>query len=371
MIDFDLEIKHVQPINIKNMELNQYRINNNIRKSIILYNKSIAEIKTNNFDIAVNDLKTALSYNRGFSEAIRLLGLCYIHKKKYGRAEKTFKKLAKYEIYDDLAKEYIKNLLVEKNMIKTMQGIGRYNTSYIDKNKQSILTKSSRKKIGIGFSILIIGMVGFTIYWFVSNFQTNSKKIQVINNIADFEKRIDENTEDNKILAENNTISYDDYINIEKKLDNMKSELDFYRNKYDILAMLNDVEKSLNDRDYEKAASALLDMKNISFDDNSKIKFDKLWTDINANAKWTIYNQGNRLYKDGKYKEALPKLIIASEFNPSPELMPWIIYQIGICYKETNEKTNAIVFFQKVEDNYPKSQYAANSKRMINQIENK
>lgn len=364
MIDFDLEMKNIQSINIKNMELNQYRINDNIRKSIILYNKSIAEIKTNNLDLAINDLKKALSYNRGFSEAIKLLGLCYVNEKKYRKAEKTFEKLAEYEIYDNLAKEYMKNLIIERTMSKTMDAIRRVNASSIDKKKQFILTKHLRKKIIIGFSILIIVTIGFTItYRVVSSLQTDSKKVQTINKVVD--------SEQNKILAPKNTISYEDYKNIEEKLDSTKSELDYYKNKSDILSMLNEAEKSFNEGNYEKAANTLLNMKNIRFDDETKIKFDKLWKDMKTNALWTIYNQGNRLYKEGKYQEALPKLKIASEIDPNLDLMPWIIYQIGICYKETNDNNDALLSFQKVKDNYPKSKYASDSERMINQIGNK
>jgi tetratricopeptide (TPR) repeat protein len=356
LIDFNLEIKNVQPINIESMELNQSRINDNIRKSIILYNKSIIEIKTNDLDLAINDLKKALLYNRDFSEAIKLLGLCYIKIKKYGRAEKAFKKLAKYEIYDGLVEDYLKNLIIERTMTKTMEDITRVNSSFNKKDKQYILNGRFRKKLIVGFSILIIAVVGFTItHWVASNLQNDTKKVEAVDTVAD--------SEQNKILVEKDTLLSEDYKNIEQKLDNTKSELNYYKNKYDVLSKLNEVEKSFSDGNYEEAANMLLDMKDM--------RFDKLWANIKQKAIWTIYNQGNRLYKDGKYQEALPKLKLAFEFEPSQELMPWVTYQIGICYKETNDNANALVFFQEVKDKYPKSKYASNSERMIKQIGNK
>ncbi|MCY6372650.1 tetratricopeptide repeat protein [Clostridium ganghwense] len=372
MFDFDLEIKKIRPINLKDMELNQYRINDNIIKSIILYNKSIAEVKANNLDLAIKDLKKALSYNRSFSEAVRLLGLCYVNKKAYRRAEKTFKKLAKYEIYSDLAKEYLKNLIIERTMYKTMDAIKRVKAGSNNKKNQFILTQYLRGKIIIGLSILIIVMVGFIVsYGGPSNLQTVWKKTQATNKVVDSEKKTDKNSEENKILSEKNTISHEDYENMQKKLEDTKLELDNYKNKYDILTMLNEVEKSFKDGNYEKAAGTLINMKNMNFDDETKIKFDKLWANIKTNALWTIYNQGNRLYKQAKYKEALPKLKIASEIDSNLDIMPWITYQIGVCYKETNDNTNALVYFQKIKDNYPKSNYASSAERMINQIGNK
>jgi outer membrane protein assembly factor BamD (BamD/ComL family) len=68
--------------------------------------------------------------------------------------------------------------------------------------------------------------------------------------------------------------------------------------------------------------------------------------------------------------EALPKLKIASEIDTNLDLMPWITFQIGMCYKETNDNANALIYFKQVKDNYPKSNYVSNAKMMINQIGN-
>lgn len=361
------------------MELKQYRINDKIIKSIILYNKSIAEIKANDLDLAIKDLKKALSYNRSFSEAIKLLGLCYVNKKAYRRAEKTFKKLGEYEIYSDLAKEYLKNLIIQRTMDKTIDAIRKVKAGSNNKKNKFILTKHLKGKMIIGLSILIIGIAGFIIIYGVpSNLQTTWKKAKVTNKVVDFQETPDKNPEENKILSKKNTISYEEYEDIKRKLEDTKLELDNYKNKYDIyknkdhiLTMLNEVEKSFEDGNYEKAAGTLISMKNVNLDDETKIKFDKLWSDIKTNAIWNIYNQGNRLYKEAKYQEALPKLKIAYEIGPNLEIMPWITYQIGVCYKETNDNNNALTYFQKLKDSYPKSNYASSAEGKINEIRNK
>ncbi len=366
MIDFDLEIKNIQPINIKNMELKQYKINDNIIKSIILYNKAIAEIRTKDLDLAIKDLKKALSYNQGFAEAMKLLGLCYVSNKEYKRSEKTFKKLMKYEIYNEIAKAYIKELLVENNTSKTLQRIRSVKSSYNSGKKQSIVRKYLRGKSIIGFSILVIIGTGFIIaYGVPSMLQTFSPEVETTNKLVNADAKIEEKTEENEVST---AISYEEYESVQKKLEDTKIELDDYKKKYDVLLLLNEVEKSYQDGNYEKAAQDLLHIKKMRFDDGTKVKFDKLWWDIKTNGLWPIYNHGNRLYKEGKYQEALPKLKIVSEIDPNLDLMPWVTYQIGMCYKETKDNTNALVFFQKVKDNYPKSNFATSSETMINQI---
>lgn len=375
MVDFNLEIKKAQPVNIKEMELNRYRIDTNIKKSIILYNMAIGEIKEGNLDLAINDLKKALSYNKGFSEAIKLMGLCYVNMKEYKKAEKVFKKLSKFEIYSILANEYIESLKIKKFAPRNIKTIDKADEVLNDKGSQYILNKALKGKIIIGTLITSIFIGGIIINNLYSiNVQGVLKKFQANKEVTDYEKESgDENNKDlnkDEISPEKSTIAYEDYEKIQKNLEDTKSELDSYKNKYSILTMLNDTEESFKTGDYEKAASTLISIKGMNFDDETKVKFDKLWQDLTPNVLWTIYNQGNKLYKQNKYAEALPKLKIASEIDPNLNLMPWITYQIGTCYKETNDNTNALIYFKKVKDNYPKSEYASNAHMMIQQIEN-
>jgi TolA-binding protein len=352
LINFDLELKNVQPINIKDMQLSRSQISNNIIKSIILYNKAIAEIKTNDINLAIKDLKKALSFNQGFAEAIKLLGLCYVNNDEYRKAKKAFKNMIKNEMYKDLANEYLRNLVTK--------------TSTPRNNNQL------RKKIIIGFSVSVIITAGFIItYHIVSNSNYASKKSEADNKSIAYEKSTDKNSEQAKILVEENAKLHKDYKNIETELNNTKSQLNYYKNKYDVLSMLNEAEILYKNGNYEKAASNLIRMKNMKLDGELKTRFDKLWSEVKSKGLWTIYNDGNKLYKQGKYKEALPKLIITSELDSSLNIMPWITYQIAKCYKATNDNTNALVFFKKVKNNYPNSEYASYSEGMIKEIESK
>lgn len=361
------------------MELNRYKIDNNIKKSIVLYNIAIGEIKKGDLGLAINYLKKALSYNKGFSEAIKLTGLCYVNMKEYKKTEKIFRKLAKDLIYNELANEYMQNLIIEKSMSKNMNNIEEVNYIFNDQKKQPIAIKHSKGKIIIGLLIVIIAIAGVSINYFypltvqgvLTKFPTSIQvalgKFQSNNKIVDSEEETDKNLDDNETSSEENTIAYEDYENAQKNAEDTKLELDSYKNN--IVNMLNDVEKSFKDGNYDKAASTLISMKSMNFDDETKTKFDKLWQDLKPNALWTIYNQGNMLYKQKNYIEALPKLKIASEIDPNLDLMPWITFQIGMCYKETNNNANALIYFKQVKDIYPKSNYVSNAKMMISQIE--
>lgn len=379
LINFDLEMKSAQPINIKEIELNRYKMDDSIKKSIVLYNMAIGDIKKGDLELAINDLEKALSYNKVFSEAIKLTGLCYVNMKKYKKAEKIFRKLAKDLIYNELANEYMQSLIIKKSMSKNINII---EDNYISnsKKKQPIVGKRSKGKIIISLLIVIILIAGVSINYFYpltiqgvltkmpTSIQGVLGRFQANNKIVYSEETTDKNLDEDETLSEENIIVHEDYENSQKNAEDTKLELDSYKNN--IVSMLNDVEKSFEDGDCEKAASTLISMKSMNFDDETKPKFDKLWQDLKPNVLWTIYNQGNNLYKQKNYMEALPKLKIASEIDPNLDLMPWITFQIGMCYKETNDNTNALIYFKQVKDNYPKSNYVSNAKMMISQIGN-
>lgn len=367
MVDFDLEIKNIQPINIKNTELNRYKLDEKIKKSIILYNIAIGEMKRNKLDLAINDLKKALYYNKNFSDAIKLMGLCYVNIMEYRKAEKTFKKLAKYDICKELAKEYIESLIIKKAISKAKENMKE--VKYISNNtmKRHIVSKSSRGII-IALSILMIVMVGFAIsYWNPLNIKGILEKVQYNDKIVASDEKSNENS-DEESSSEKNTVAYEDHENVQKDLDNTKLELEYSKNKDNISNMLNNADIFFKNGDYEKSASTLIGMKNMDLDVEAKLKFDKLWQEVKTSGVWTIYNEGNKLYKERKYGEALPKLRISSEIEPSLNIMPWATFQIGTCYKEIKDYNNALIYFHKVVDNYPESSYVSNAKLMINQI---
>lgn len=139
--------------------------------------------------------------------------------------------------------------------------------------------------------------------------------------------------------------------------EDQKVKSDSYKNN--ILGMLDEAEKSIRDGKYEIAAEDLINVKNENLDNDTKAKFDKLWQDLKISGLWPIYNDGNKLYKQKKYAEALPKLKMISQIDSDIDIMPWLMYQIGTCYKEINDYSNALIYFRQVKDKYPKTEYAS------------
>lgn len=383
MIDFNSEIEKIYPINVKEIELNRNGIDLNIKKSIILYNTAIGEMKKGNFCQAIYDLKKAISYNKDFTDAIKFMGLCYVKMNEYKKAEKVFKSLNKYEIYEELVNEYLQSLGTINLMYTASTVATTVDDLLNDRNKQFAGANGPGKKIAMCLLIIIIFIMGVGINYFypeivrgaLTRFKSNSN---IQTEQAKSEGKNDEDIDSNKYTNKNSGEEATEALAVEKKIDgaetkdimengdNNKVEADNY--KKETINMLNDVEKAVNTENYERAAGILIDMQNRNFEANTKSIFNQLWQSLKPNPIWKIYNAGNKLYKENKYKEALPKLIIASEFIPNADIMPWLTYQIGMCYKETNDKANALAYFNKVKNDYPKSEYVSYANSNICEI---
>ena len=345
-MNFSYEIDKINPISISNEEFNIYKISDNVRRSISLYNKSIRNLKINCVDLAIADLKKALSLNPDFYEAMKLLGLCYIYKKNFNKARKLFKKLAEYDIYTEMANKYLREMKDNRVAPKTPTTI------------------KSTKKLAISFlAIVIITIVTGGVYFNAFNIQSMFNRFQK----AEFEKNRD--IEQQKTINEKKKEMDEKLEILKKEQEAEKSKVD--NNKNNILSILNDAEKVYSEGNYEEALDNLIAIKPLKLDDAEKLRFDKLWNSIKASNVWTIYNEGNKLYKQGNYQAALPKLLKVQQLAPELEVMPWDLFQIGNCYKQTNDNKNALIFFEKVKNDYPNTQYAGYSEEMINEINNK
>lgn len=377
-MNFSYEIEKVKPINISDEEFKLHRIPNNVRKSIALYNRSVKNLKIGSVDLAITDLKKSLSLNPDFSEAVKLLGLSYVYKKDFRKAEKLFKKLTKYEMYNVLANKFLQEIKTDNTVSKALDTIKIANSNSnntLKKENNSRLSEYSNKinkakKLPQRFAILFL--VAATVITIIAAVYYNGSNIQsMFNKTQKAELEKNKELEHQKAISEKNKEIDEKQKILQKNLEAAKSKIDEHNNKNNAISILNEAEKCYSEGNYEKALNNLITIKSLKLEESEKLRFDKLWNSIKTNDVWTIYNQGNKLYKQGNYQEALPKLLKVQQVAPELEVMPWNLYQIGNCYKQINDNKNALIFFEKVKNDYPNTKYAGYSEGMIGEINSK
>src|SRR5690554_1043093 len=103
-----MELKKFSEIDIGNLQKNVKDLPDDMINSIKLYNKAIDSLKRDSEDIAIIELKKAVSLNPGFNEAINLLGLCYAYIGEKDLAQEMFSRVVDSESNGIKAFNYLK-----------------------------------------------------------------------------------------------------------------------------------------------------------------------------------------------------------------------------------------------------------------------
>ena len=132
MTDFKQEIKSYSPIDLDRLLKTNLDMPDNLKNSVLLYNKALANIRIKSEDIAIIELKKAISLNPDFCEAINLLGLLYASIKENNSARDCFERVLSIEPNDSKALEYIK--LLDPNLDRA----GKIKAKHREKGKTKI-----------------------------------------------------------------------------------------------------------------------------------------------------------------------------------------------------------------------------------------
>lgn len=374
MIDLKHELVNYPAIDIASLEINRPDLPDNFKNSVVLYNKALESIRSGSEDIAIIELKKAVSINPEFYEAANLLGLCYVSIKEYEKAEEMFKRVMDSEKNGAKALAYINALeggnasgtAGSKKSAKKRQPLGipaekKQNTGKsLQKNSASYKKEILKYAIGCLIGIMVMAVI---------NFLTSEPPQDPVPTSADVDTtQIEEAVEAVKKEYEaklNDMKQRNDVL--EESLRKANQSIDYYENVIELL----EAEKLASSGEHYKAADLLIQLKSINFQDTEKEKYDKLLQDIMPKAAIEAYNQGVKLFKQNNFQEALDVLSKARLYGDglSNVYMDAILYNLAKSYMELGDYQNAISTFNQVINDYPNSSYVKHAKSWIAYIE--
>ena len=361
MIDLKQEIQDFGVINLRDISQNEADVPDNIRNSVFLYNKAIESLRTGSEDIAIIELKKAISMNSHFYEAMNLLGICYSYTEDNERAAEIFDRVIKAEKNSVKALRYLSILNNGEVDGNTKSRTRKRNTAPILKDSKSI-SKSEKlddgpKKLFTWFRYAVFFAAGILLAVLIQSTLLKPEKIEenpTDNNIINTEKTTDEyKIKYEKLLPE--------YELLKKDMDAAARSVDYYKS----VIKLYEIESLVSKKQMENAADMLLLMKTADFQGDDKVKFDNLYKSVMPGAARAVYDEGYKLYNTKKYQESLKKLSKVEVYDPQFNRMDAVLYYMGRCYQLLNDSRNAVALFQKLIDSHPKSNYAVNAKVRI------
>lgn len=389
MINFKKELKYFLPINLDNIIKIENEISEDIKNSILLYNSALENLKMDSEDIAIIELRKAISLNPEFHEAINLLGICYCYLNDYGKAEEMFEKVAKAEKNGVRAINYL-NDMRKAEIPDISQDGGKATKNHMRKKVQ----RPKEVKSGeIGVRERKPDTVRLIQYPSIGK-EKNNKKQEIIKyltgiiigliiafliGIPGISKQNkgssigSEGSNKDSIAAENekNTEFEEKYKQLSSEHEELIKDYEIAiadRDYYKAVIKLYEADDFYKAQKYEDAADMLVLVKNIEFSNTDKGKYDNLHKEIMPRASDIVYSQAYNLFQGQKFKESVNKYLKIPEYYENYGKMDIVLYYAGKCYLELDDKEKAKEMFQKTIEKYPDSEYAKYSQSRLNSI---
>ncbi len=379
MIDLQQELKNFSPIDLDSLVEENANLPDNVKDSVALYNSALENLRTGSEDIAVIELKKAVAINPDFYEAMNLLGLCYSFMKENEKASEMFERVIKAEPNSIRALKYL-NALNQKDLDASTAKEKRRAAQKAKKvkpvAKPSILpsgtdlpSRTEEKKKNPRFEIVkmvtaFVAGVIVTAIIAMPFFRSMSGELS--------ELRQKEKERENIVPVETPNPYKEKYENLNKDYEKLQEqfalankEIDYYKN----VALLYSIDGLASSKKYEEAADLLVELKQVQFREPEKEKFDRLYEQVIPQALSIAYNEGNRLFNNGRYQEAVDKLSKIPVYTDDWRNMDAALYLLGKSYAALNDRENARASFQAVIERYPDSQYATWSKGRMRELE--
>jgi tetratricopeptide (TPR) repeat protein len=359
LIDVIKELNEYRPIDLNLLTGKEEGITDDIRNSLMLYNKGIESLKSGSEDIAVIELKKAVALNPNFHEAWNLLGLCFIYMNEEEKAVEIFERVARQENNGVNAVKYLSQLNseIEISADKTKTKASSKN-SLESKKLQNLKKNRLHNYIMIGTLSFAIGLLAAVL--FNTGGQPENGAVvdhEKDNQIKGLMQQVENlNRDIERLNAENQSLKTD--------LSAAVNEADYYK----AAIKLEEAEDLYKDKDYEKAADILLLMKSEIFAGEELERFESLKGKVMPAAAWTVYERGYKAYNNGQNEEAIKNLEKVPVYNEAFERMDVVLYYLGRSSQRLNDSRNALAFFQKLLDTYPESNYADNAQARIRSI---
>lgn len=366
MINLKEELKNYQKIDIDSLEARGTGLSINARNSIVLYNKALDSLNMGSEDIAIIELKKAVSLNPEFYEAINLLGICYSYINEKSKAVEMFNRVIEAEKNSVMALKYLDMLNegetagIDTKKTKKKEKSGRKEKIRIfeSRNLNNIDPKKDIIKSAVCFAagaliVLVLCLI------FMRGTGVSVEELEKIENEKNLlaQKNLELEEQYNKL---NN-----DYNELQKNFDAANEYVDYYK----IVLKLYEADSLFRDGEVEKAADTLLILKTVDLEGDEKERFQTLYDKIMPQAAKKLFEEGTVLVNSSKkYGEALEKLNKIKLYTENFEKMDTVLYYIGKCYQQLDDSRNALGTYQKLIEEYPQSSYVKWAKIRIDEL---
>ncbi len=369
MINLKQELNKFNEINVGGLEKSISDLPDDVKNSVKLYNKALESLKKQSEDIAIIELKKAVSLNPNFNEAINLLGLCYIYTNEKALAQDMFSRVIESESNGIKAFDYLK--LVRGN--------------HADAPPKTLPDKPDKQKAGTKKQIVaatktpppaalnakknllrfILGVItGLIIMLIIAGphiFKKNDT--EALNNGDNDEPEV------KVVVDEEYKNRYDElsvkHSELKNELKQSRSELEYVSNVRSLL----EIQRMVNTNNLGDAADKVVALRSTAFTGIEKDIYDTFVDTVLPREAERLYDEAwNAIQKDENYEDGLELMRKVSEYAPEYK-KDGVLYYTGKCYQHTGELQKAMDRYNEILEKFPRSVFVKFVNYRISEIQ--
>lgn len=355
--------KNLQPENnlaadyLKKLQSRQTRLKA-IDQTLKKFNQALYYAKTGSDDLAILQAKRVIGMNSRFIKAYQLLGLLYMKKGEYAKAEKPLKAVLSIDTNNTLALSYLEEMkaLAKENKVNLPRKITKDTRRVV--SAEEVIGEGRRDEVivptyheGLGswatLAILVTGVIVGVLFTFFLILPVKERNIssEYNNTILSYNEKISER--DTNIGSLQGTIS-----GLEDEKAQLETALSAYTNEGGIITEYNKLlmvlKQRANGQFIEAMESILTVNPDVVADETFKNVYNELKNDFDVNAVANLYAMGKAQYDAHNWAQAEVYFRKALELQPD---YPEVIFLVGHCRQGQGDWPGAVGFYNMLIDN--------------------
>ena len=332
-----------------------------INQTIKKYNQALLYCRQGSRDLAIIQLKKVLSLNPKLVKGHQLLALLYMQDGKYEQAKKSLRNAAKIDENNTMTQRYLKEANRELRESNPKKQKKDDLISYQSGNETIIMPAHFKDNSAVQTIInIVIGIVlggAISMFLLLPNLKQQAKS--------------DANT---ALKAANDTIATKEQTisSLQNKVDDLTKEMEDTKEASDTVeTKLSSYEQLLTAYaafvadDIDAAGTALEKVSADDLSDKAKTIYDDVNAKVNEKYLASMYQEGYSAYNKGDQTTAIEKLKKVVEMDESYQNGN-AIYYLAQAYRRADDMEQAVIYYQKVLEQYPGTERARVAQTYVN-----
>lgn len=316
-------------------------VDNTIKK----YNQSLEHIRNGSYDLAIINLKKAVSLNPNFIKAYLLLALLFVKTDDTLGAKRELQKVLQIDANHYLARKYYTDLVQKDGEEKILTPEEETQKLKQQNQRQIVLNQSIQQIATLGLGILLgAGLLYFLVWPYQKSLLTDKSE--------DLKKEIVILQEENNALRQEKETADKEAMQKDQQVKAMVKEVQLAAQKTAAANGYITAAGAYLAGDFNAAAEALAGIvpSENALVDTAVAQLKQL---VFPKVSQALYISGYAAYSRNQLEKAIEDLTLAMKYDAGVDFSDDVIYFLGRTYEKAGDKAKALEMFKLLLEKYP------------------